>query len=79
MEHEAKPAFSYRRWSALVWGWSVSASTVQLDFKCYARKHGNCNISWKWEKRQMNRLMRRMAKRDPENAPKRRQTEGWYS
>lgn len=57
----------------------MASAREQLDWKCTTFKHGNCNISWKWHKRQMSRLMRRMAKRDPENAPKRRQTEGWYS
>lgn len=52
----------------------MAAATEQLDWKL-----GNFRRSWKWHKRQMSRLMRRMAKRNPEDAPKVKPTNGWYS
>ena len=51
---------------------------THYDDRCHQGRYWFSGRSKKLFKKQMNRLMRRQAKRDPENAPVKNRYNGWY-
>lgn len=50
---------------------------IQISKRLYSRKRGISQVSGRWMKNQMNRLLRRAAKRDPEGGQEKRRFCGW--